>query len=211
MSGHDVQLKALAALRTVKSVRVTSSFTNGRERTELKLNMDTAGRCVGSISSTFNGGMQMITTKNALYIKGDKTWYRKQVGKGRDRRMVDFGVALFADRWVKTTPDDPALAIQSSCDIAEMVDSFRDSPTAYKGEESTVDGKPCMVLFATGDGGDIATWHIATQGKPYLLKAVTVGNNPSEVHFSDFDKPVIIKVPVDAIDASQFSSPNRAA
>ncbi|MEJ8639771.1 hypothetical protein [Streptomyces sp. MS2.AVA.5] len=205
MSGHDVQVKAIAAMRTVRSLRMNGSFRQGPVRSELKLTMDSTGRCTGSLSTAGKGELQMIRTDKALYLKGDATWYREGGRDGRSQREVDAGVAALAGRWLKGKLTDPTMSpFAESCDMAQMLDSFKGSPKAYKGEMGTVDGRSSIVLFSP-EGSKTATWHIATVGRPYLLKIATVGTNPSEVQFFDFNKPLAIDVPADAIDSDQFN------
>lgn len=146
MNGYDVQVRAIAAMRGVKSFRMVGSFGQGPVRSELNLTMDSRGRCTGSLSTEGKGELQMIRTDKALYLKGDATWYREGVGKGRPQREVDNGVARLAGRWLKGRLGDPSMpTLTESCDMAKMLDSFKGSPrhTRAKREPWTVGRRLC--------------------------------------------------------------------
>ncbi len=206
LNGHDLQKKTLTVMRALKSVRVSGSVTEQGSRMELQLAMDSQGQCTGSM--TLNGGtVKMISTRTSLLIKADESFYRAQASSDQPRGETDAAVALLADRWVKTTSKDPSVKkLADSCDLAKLLGSFKESPLARKGNESSMNGAPSMVLITPGAEGSLETWHIATRGKPYLLRTVAGGATPAEMELSGFDKPLTLDVPADAdvIDAEKM-------
>ncbi|MGJ3559541.1 hypothetical protein ACR6C2_16085 [Streptomyces sp. INA 01156] len=69
-----------------------------------------------------------------------------------------------------------------------------------KSEPAEVDGRPAIALVVTsaeGKGGTY-TFHVATEGKPYLLKVDYKGADfRTTTTFSDFEKPLKVEPPAD--------------
>lgn len=70
--------------------------------------------------------------------------------------------------------------------------------------------KPATVVSVTGrdDNGATGTFYVSTEGKPYVLKALTETDTLDETTFStDYDKPIPSATPSadESVDASQLN------
>ncbi|WP_328312414.1 hypothetical protein OG432_20515 [Streptomyces sp. NBC_00442] len=153
------------------SLRLKADTTDAKDGpTQVDAAMDVKGDCTGTLRS----GKDTITM-----IKAGKTVYVRPAG---------------AHTWTKvptSTADGKSMA--QVCDLNGLLDTpdrRAVDTSAKKGATTTVDGHPALVLTSR-DGQERDTAYVATTGKHYLLKLVSVGgDDPGTLEFSDFGRPV---------------------
>ncbi|MFE9401877.1 hypothetical protein ACFYNY_08885 [Streptomyces sp. NPDC006530] len=167
-TGGQVFTDAVKANRQATSLRLKADIADATDGpTRLDLTMDTKGDCTGTIGT----GKESVSI-----IKTGKTVYLRQA---------------HARAWKKSdTTSGEGKDLAAVCDLNDYLTDPGQDNAAVKGATTTVDGTPAIVLTEK-DGKESYTIDVATSGKPYLLKMVTVGgDSPGTLAFSDFDKPV---------------------
>ncbi|WP_253916841.1 hypothetical protein [Streptomyces sp. MNP-20] len=193
LSGPQIVDKAMKATSGASSVRMKGSMSEGGGPGSIDLALDTKGSCVGTIGTGGEGSVDLIGTGRTVYMRNDAAFLRSEM-KGEPKADVQASIDMMADRWVKTTTTkSDEKDFDQFCDLKTVLADFKDTRSAArKGKATTVDGTPAITLHET-DGEGRATLYVATEGKPYLLKAVNdpgKGKKRDTIVFTDFDKPV---------------------
>lgn len=212
LRGSELQEKVLAATRGATSMRVAGHVVEAGSKTEIDVALNTRGECAGSVSVQGKGTGEIIKTSELLFYKADAAFWRSQAPKRLAKKQVDSMVALVADRWIRVKTSDPrAGKMASVCDLDKLMRSFKVNPLARKGEPTTVNGQTTLPVTTPAKGG-LETWYVATQGKPYLLKATKDGDKPTEISMSAFNQPVSLTPPADKdiVDLSKLRGPTTA-
>ncbi|QDQ11983.1 hypothetical protein [Streptomyces spectabilis] len=193
LSGPQIIDKAMKATSGASSLRMKGSMADGGGPGFIDLALDTKGQCVGTIGTGGEGSVDLIGKGKTMYMRYDAAFLRSEM-KGEKDIDVQGSVDMMADRWVKTSAtksDEKDFA--EFCDLKTVLSDFEDTESAArKGKATTVDGTPAIALHES-DGKERATLYVATEGKPYLLKAVNdpgKGKKKDTLTFTDFDKPV---------------------
>ncbi|MGW1767963.1 hypothetical protein ACWCQL_28455 [Streptomyces sp. NPDC002073] len=207
LSGPQLLEKSLAATRKATSMTVKGSVTEDKKPMTMELSLSTGDECRGSMATAGEGRFELIKSKKNAYVKADEAFYRA-AGKGEPKEQTDAVVKMLADRWMKSPADSPdAKDFTGICDLDELLKEFEDnSGTAHKGAVTTVDGQQAVALTVPADGGT-GTVYVAAKGEPFLLKAVQKdGDDPGEMTFSDFNRPVDTTPPADkdVVDISKL-------
>ncbi|MEU8515260.1 hypothetical protein AB0C76_27345 [Kitasatospora sp. NPDC048722] len=134
------------------------------------------------------GTYDIVSTSGHAWLKPDAT-FRKTIAGPKG----DVAAELFKGRWLTGPADDQNLKSSSSlCDIAGMGAQTADGSDT-KGDRTTENGKPALVLHVTdGDGSKTDVW-VSAQGKPYPLKSVS--DDRSTIIFTDYGVPVAVTPP----------------
>ncbi|MFG3286950.1 hypothetical protein [Streptomyces sp. NPDC048111] len=167
-TGGQVFTDAVKADRQASSLRLKADIKDAKDGpTKLDLTMDAKGDCTGTIGAG-KDAVALIKTGRTVFLRpaGHRTWTRTST----------------------TSADGKDLA--SVCDLSGYLTDPGQDTAAAKGATTTVDGRPAMVLTEK-DGDESYTLDVATSGRPYLLKMVTVGgDSPGTLAFSHFGEPV---------------------
>jgi hypothetical protein len=195
-SGSDIADKAMAATSSANSLTIKGNIADDGKPITLDMALDRKKQCVGSVSMG-KGHADVIKTDDTVYLKFDKQFLKDQAGADSAA-----AVSLLAGRWTKSKAGSSnAFDLSEFCDLNKMLDGFKsDDPVARRGKAVTVDGVPAFSLTEPDDDDAKAvdTAYVAAKGKPYLLKVVS--NSPKSggtMTFTDYDKPVDAKAPVD--------------
>ncbi|MEI5099503.1 hypothetical protein RB200_14010 [Streptomyces sp. PmtG] len=193
LSGPQIVDKAMKATSGASSLRMKGSMADGGGPGSIDLALDTKGHCAGTIGTTGEGSVDLIGKDKTVYMRYDAAFLRAEM-KGEPKADVDASVDMMADRWVKTgTTKSDEKDFAQFCDLKTVLADFDETGSvARKGKATTVDGTPAIALHES-DGKERATLYVATEGKPYLLKAVNdpgKGKKKDTLVFTDFDKPV---------------------
>ncbi|WP_030672149.1 hypothetical protein [Streptomyces sp. NRRL B-1347] len=193
LSGPQIIDKAVKATSGASSLRMKGSMADGGGPGHIDLALDTEGQCVGTIGTGGEGSVDLIGKGKTVYMRYDAAFLRSEM-KGEPKSDVDASIDMMADRWVKTsTTKSDEKDFAQFCDLTTVLADFKDvDSAARKGRTTTVDGVPAIALHET-DGKERATLYVATEGKPYLLKAVNdpgKGKKRDTITFTDFEKPV---------------------
>ena len=216
LSADEISDRALAATTGARSLRVTGDVpdeeSGGTIRIDLAL--DRKGECAGTMSMDGQGEAELIKTGDAVYMKYDERFLRAQ-SKGEPQADTEALVSLLAGRWTKMSATGPdAKDMTSFCDLDSMLndtdgDADDSDPVLTRGEATTVDGTPVLVLWET-DGADRSKLYIASEGKPYLVRFESKSENDAgTLTFSDYDEPVPADAPTgDVIDLEAMNGRN---
>jgi hypothetical protein len=204
LTAQQISDRATSAMKALSSVTVDFDGTDDGQKIRMKAAMTNEGKCVSHI--VLGGGdLQLIGVGGDTYAKGDTAFWNAQAGSSGP--AVD---ALLKGRWMKmpagSGQDDD---FKSFCDLETFMEGFTetDDSTLTKGAPVSVDGVPTIPVSGPDDGGT-TTVYVASQGEPYVLKAVHTGTDPGSATFTDFDRPVDAVAPPasQTVDASALSS-----
>ncbi|MFE0819456.1 hypothetical protein ACFW40_24525 [Streptomyces sp. NPDC058807] len=216
LSADEISDRALEATTGARSLRVTGDVpdeeSGGTIRIDLAL--DREGECAGTMSMDGQGQAELIKTGDAVYMKYDERFLRAQ-SKGEPQADTEALVSLLAGRWTKMSATGPdAKDMTSFCDLDTMLDGTDgdaddSDPVLTRGEATTVDGTPVLVLWET-DGADRSKLYIASEGKPYLVRFESKSENDAgTLTFGDYDEPVPADAPTgDVIDLEAMNGRN---
>jgi hypothetical protein len=199
-SADEMLEEANAAMRGLKSVRVDSTSTAAKGGTVTnRLVTDLEGRCTARTTFSEGGSLEQIRMGDTDYVRPDRAYLEKW-GDGK-------GVTGEQKLWIKS----PADAARPGDGRSACTRPFVSFGTAKKGKSTRVGDREAVELTVTDekDRGATYTFHVATEGEPYLLKAVYEGTEyDTTTTFAGFDEPLDIRAPepdqvVDAQDATR--------
>ncbi|MFF2960383.1 hypothetical protein ACFVT1_16060 [Streptomyces sp. NPDC057963] len=208
LTGPEVVNKALAATRGAKSVRMTVETTSPEGPVEAYVATDVRGECTVTLSLGAAGTLELVRTGGTVYTRSDAAMLRTAASPGgpRGNGSTAAGIEKLTGRWVKAPGGDrhTEFALRY-CDRETLLGRLAPrSATARKGRATTpgpdaTTDAPALTVSGRANGG---TWtaSIATEGRPYLLRAhLTDGargdGRPLTVEFSGFNKPFPVRKP----------------
>lgn len=198
LSGGEIVDRAFKATTTASSLRMAGEVPGDEssEAIQFDMAMNTGGECTGTLSIGGKGEAELIRTADTVYVKYDETFLRAQ-SEGEPSADVDAAVSMMADRWTQTSATDDADGLDAFCDLDGLLEGFTNEghSNASRGRTSEVAGTPALTL-SEKDGEDTYTVHVATEGKPYVLRIdSTSATAPSSLTFGDYDEPVRAEKP----------------
>ncbi|WP_411075494.1 hypothetical protein [Streptomyces sp. cmx-4-7] len=197
LSGAQIVDKAFAATAAAKSLSVNTDTTSEGERTRAYVSFDTAGKCVGTLTTGAAATTELIRADpKKVYLRFDETTLNEQA-EGESPEVREALFKKLKGRWVEFPASDPdAKDVVAMCDTKELLgDVDQGASGVVRGGETTVDGRKALALTEP-DGGVTRTVYVATEGTPYVLKIVTKGGDePGTILFTQYGKPVAAKAP----------------
>jgi hypothetical protein len=184
----DAQAAALGA---------TGVHVFGSAGSSLVVNLHLVAGKGGEGRMTANGlTFEIVRIGGSAYFKGDATFWRQFGGAA--------AATLFNGRWLKAPAATGRLAsLTPLTDIAKLFTGILGSHGALAvGRETTIGGQPAIGIVDTSKGG---TLYVATTGKPYPVALRKSGSGA--ITFDEWDKPVTLTAPSNAVDISQLKSP----
>lgn len=181
---------ALAALTSVRDVRVTGTFpANGRsERFDLWF----AGRAVANGSFTLNGAaVQVITCNGAMYLKADQDGW---AAMGNPADMA----GMMAGRWFKVSSAQAPGTTPLSLAFFTAELSAHAAMAGATVTAGTLAGRQVAVI-AYPDGSKL---YVAATGRPYPLRFDVTGGTGGRRDFSGYGTAWHIVAPSGATDIS---------
>ncbi|MFH8974857.1 hypothetical protein [Streptomyces sp. NPDC017890] len=196
-SADDLLEDANAVMRGLKSVRVDSTSTTAKGGTvTVRLVTDLDSRCTATTTFSQGGTLDQIRMGETDYVRPDRAYLekRKPGSVTSEQRL-----------WIRT----PADAAQPGDGLSSCTRPFESFGTAEQGKNTRVGDRDAVELTVTDkeDADGTYTFYVATEGKPYLLKAVYKGAEyDTTTSFAGFDEPLDIRPPeaaevIDAQDA----------
>jgi hypothetical protein len=178
-----------------KSVHITGTGTSSD--TQLSLDLQLVRGTGGSGRIEIGGyAFDIVRIDNKLYFKADKTALKHFAGS-----VV---ANLLAGRWFVVPAGSGGFG--SFTPFTDMRKLMKQILTASgrveKGNESKVDGQPAIALTDTKKGG---TLYVATTGPAYPLQLKTGKNRTGTISFTDWDHPVTLTAPKDALDYKKLT------
>ncbi|MFK0255053.1 hypothetical protein [Streptomyces sp. NPDC090445] len=188
--------RARAELAGARSVHMVAQVQDAAGATTLDLRLDVNGNCAGRVGLPKGGGSaEMVKRGQDIWLKPDTAFLTSQVPgpAGKD------AAALINDRWIHGSAENVLLrGLTQVCDLSEFQRKYAAQPASEnltKGGTATVDGAPAITVTGR-DGADTATYYVATEGKPYLLRVEGVESGQrGRADFSDYNEPVPAKTP----------------
>ncbi|MFE0805334.1 hypothetical protein [Streptomyces sp. NPDC058812] len=196
-SADDMLEDANAAMRALKSVRVDSTSTAAEGGTvSIRLVTDLDSRCTARTTMSEGGSLDQIRIGETDYVRPDRAYLQKWKG----------GTSVTGEQklWIKKPVD----AAQPGDGLSSCTRPFVSFGTAKKGKTTRVGDRKAVELTVTDKEDKDGTYrfYVATQGKPYLLKAVYKGAEyDTTTNFAGFDEPLDIQPPqpTEVVDAEE--------
>lgn len=210
-NADSIAEKAVAATKSASSVRLSGiERQQGGQSMKVDFHVDRNNACTGTVTSK-GVKADVLRADQDLYVKGDKDYWRNTFkAQGQTGAAADKLIGKLQDRWVKVPTTDKSM--RGVCDkdqfLAAMDRDKSERKGMTKGTTTEVDGREALQLKKRGTGGEEVTMYVATQGKPYILKAEsTGGDNPSSTVFSDYGKKVDAREPSakDVVDPQKLN------
>ncbi|RII21079.1 hypothetical protein DSC45_01565 [Streptomyces sp. YIM 130001] len=218
LDAAEISDRARKALTGADSVHLTleekgtDADADDRSPRAMDLTLDRDGNCAGSAEMGGDAGsFEIVKQGEKVWLKPDAPFWKAQT-KGADGSAA---AELFKNRWISGTTEDPVLeGLSDVCDLGELQDRAvtGDSDASggakdlAKGDVGTVDGEKAIPLTSTEHGRD-KTLYVATEGKPYPLKATEQGDGTDRtITFTGYDEPVPTKTPApaDTVDIAKL-------
>jgi hypothetical protein len=198
-SADEILSAAHAAFVGAKSVHVKGAFVDSGSTLSMDMFLGTAGGR-GKIRAPIQKGkkpatISILNANGKFYVKSPQLW--RQAGGAAMANLI-------GDRWVLVPKQDSAdfKDFEEMTDIKKFGDEvLKPDETVTKGKTTVIDGTPAIGLNASD-----ATLYVATTGAPYPLKLVPKKpKNPGEqLAFLDYNAPLNVQPPADAMDLSQL-------
>jgi hypothetical protein len=184
---------ATHAIQGVQSVHISGSLIASGTPITLNLHL-VAGKGATGEMSTHGLSFKLVSVGGEVYINGSNTFWHS------------FGnpavAQLLAGKWLKTTATGNFASIGRLTDVKTLfAQVFSYNGPLAKGQTSTVNGQQVVAVRDTTKGG---TLFVATTGKPYPVELRKVGSDAGQVTFDEYNQPVSLTAPSNAIDASKF-------
>jgi hypothetical protein len=187
-----------AAAKTVadsaSAVRVSgSTATAGTPITlDLRLVAGRGGR--GRIAE--NGlSFELIQLEGTIYISGSTAFYTHFAGAAAAK--------LLQGKWLKAPATNSSFAgLSGLTELRKLLDAAlaTNNGAVVKTGTSTVNGQAAVGVKDAGNG----TLYVATTGQPYPLKITKLGGAGGTISFSEWNKPVSLTAPTNAVDIEQL-------
>jgi hypothetical protein len=177
------------------SVHVSGSLLSGGSPITLDMHLLASKGGRGKLSE--NGlGFELIQLHGTVFIKGSPAFYRHVAGPS--------AAQLLQGRWLKAPASTGSLAsLASLTNLKQLVDTTLAAHGALvKGASTTVEGKKVIAITDTAQGG---TLYVAAQGPPYPIAVSKSGAGSGKVAFEDWNGPVSVTAPENAIDITQLA------
>jgi hypothetical protein len=193
-TAKEIVADAKAAAKKAGSVHFHGSIVESG--TPLKVDIRIDGTKAGGGSITIQGSkVELVRVGNEAYLKGSPAFYR-QIGGAT-------AAALLKGKWLKGSATSGDLAsLAALTDINKLFDAaLKPTGTITKSKEATVDGQK-VIGVESSDGG---TLYVATAGEPYPIQITQAsGSSTGTLHFDEWNQPVDVKAPKDAVDISKL-------
>jgi hypothetical protein len=194
-SPNDIASAASTAVSKVNSVHVAGAVANGNSRFTINLSLVNGKGGTGSMSQ---GGLsfKIISVGNEVYINGSPTFWRQFGGAS--------AAQLLSGKWLKAPASGQFASLAALTNIRQLFNQLLSTHgTLSKGQATTVRGQKVIGVTDKTNGG---TLYVATTGKPYPIRIAKTGSNGGRVDFDQFNQPVTLTPPANAIDVSKLSS-----
>jgi len=192
----EILSAATAAADSASSVHVSGSIVSGGSPITLDLELVSGKGGRGQISE---GGLSfnLIQVDDTAYISGSPAFYSHFGGPA--------AAQLLEGKWLKAPATSGSFSsLGSLTDLNQLLNTaLSDHGALSKGPTTTIDGQQVLSVSDASHGG---TLYVATTGKPYPIEISKAGKTGGKISFSDWNAPVTLEAPKDAIDLSQLES-----
>ncbi len=202
-SGNGVASKSpsaiIAAARTAadgaSTVHVSGSTVTAGTPITLDLSLVAGKGGRGQIAE--NGlSFELIELAGTIYIKGSSAFYKHFAGTAAAR--------LLQGKWLKAPATNASFAgLSSLIELHKLLDAALASSdkTLVSTGTRTVQGQ---AVVGVKDTAQSETIYVATTGKPFPVAATKSGTGGGTIAFAEWDKPVTLTAPANAVDIEQL-------
>jgi hypothetical protein len=202
--------QALVSLSKVKSVHLKGSFSEGSDSGNIDISFANGVGATGSVGIG-GGTIKLLTVGKDIYIQGDAKSFAA-IGGGTDLGALG-GIA---GKWLKLGSADASTFGDFSAfsDLSSFAKQFADvSGTVAPGGKKTINGQDSIGITDNAeDPSNSSTIYVAATGGHLPLAVVpaagatsSTGPTTGEIDFLDYNAPVSVVAPTDAIDLSQLA------
>jgi hypothetical protein len=188
-SAAQVVTDAKTAAAGTAGVHVTGTFADAGKSAALDL---TVGKDGGKGFIAQGGARADIArVGDTAYMRASTAFWRKFAGAG--------AAQLLHDKWLKgSATKQPFAAFAHFMSTTGLIgDAFKNHGKLTNLGEKTYKGRKVVAIKDAKDGSIL---YVAATGTPYPVAAVGGGT----INFADWDKPVSVSAPKDAVDISSL-------
>lgn len=190
-TGNQVAQDAVNALRHASSAHMIGNATINKAPVTFDLTFrgnDTKGE-ISTNGTTF----QVVKIGDQAYVKGSKQTYTALAGA----KVAD----IIGGRWLLLSGNQAAS--YTSITLSNITSSLNSSTWAKSVTQTKFDGKKVVVITSTKDGSQV---YVANTGTPYPLKGQGKTTADGTWRLTDYDAPVTIAAPADALNLDELNS-----
>ncbi|HTA96093.1 MAG TPA: hypothetical protein VK730_00445 [Solirubrobacteraceae bacterium] len=195
-SATEILTESKAAADSASSVHVSGSIKTGATPVTIDLSLAAGKGARGEISEN-GASFKLILVGGTAYISGSPAFYRS-LGGAAAAQLLD-------GKWLKASATSGEFASFNSLgNMRQLIDTtLAAHGTLTKGATSTVNGQQVIAVTDTNKTG---TLYVATSGKPYPVAITKGGSENGRIVFSDWNQPVTITAPANAVDLSELKA-----
>ncbi|WP_418959012.1 hypothetical protein [Streptomyces tritici] len=217
LSADEIAERAVDATTGAKSLRLAGRVSAKGQPVDVDFSVNDRAECTGRMK--VEGGTAELRRKDGVaYMKGDERFWRASMtAQGLPPARIDATLELLKNRWVKFGAGQRGSAeLGRICDLKRLLADLRQDEAARtdltRAKDGTVGRTPTATLVKKKSGDRRTTVSVAMEGKPYILRVVkTGGDDPGDVRFSAYDRPVKVVTPPEdeTIDLSRLDPGSR--
>ncbi|MFB6842589.1 hypothetical protein, partial [Streptomyces sp. NPDC056361] len=200
LTADEIADRAVTATQSATSLRMTGRVSTDGQPVDIDFAVNDHDECTG-LMKIKGGTAELRKIDDITYMKGDEAFWRASMtSQGMPEAQIDATIELLKGRWLKIGPGQAGSDdLGSVCDLksllADLGEDKDERSGMTRGPDGEVDGTPVATLVKR-TGAETTTVSVAREGKPYILKMVKAGGDePGAMVLSDYDKPVVVKVP----------------
>jgi hypothetical protein len=194
-SPSEIIAAAKSAADGAHTVHVSGSTVTAGTPITLDLSLVAGKGGRGRIAE--NGlSFELIELEGTIYIKGSAAFYKHFAGAA--------AAQLLQGKWLKAPATSASFAgLSSLIELHKLLDAALASSdkTLMSTGTRTVKGQAVVGVKDTAQGETI---YVATTGKPYPVAATKSGASGGTIAFAEWDKPVTLTAPTNAVDIEQL-------
>jgi hypothetical protein len=192
-SANQIVSSALAAIDGAKSAHIAGSVVSGSTPISLNLHLVSGQGGKGSMSE---GGLsfKIEVIGREVYINGSPAFWRHFGGAA--------AATVFQGKWLKAPASGQFASLAQLSNLHALLGTVLSTHGALtKTGTTSVNGQSAVGIRDSTQGG---TLYVATTGKPYPLEILKSGGQGGRIVLNEFDTPVSLTPPTNAIDISKF-------
>ncbi|MEA2197176.1 MAG: hypothetical protein QOJ25_1227 [Solirubrobacteraceae bacterium] len=184
---------ALAAVDNAKSAHISGRIVSASSPIRLDLDLVSGQGGKGSMSEG-GLGFKIVVLKHEIYINGSPAFWTHFGGAA--------AAQVFQGKWLKAPASGRFASLAHLTDLHTLLSTVLSTHGALtKVGTATVNGQSAVGIRDTTNGG---TLYVATTGQPYPLEIRKGGTSGGRITLGNFDAPVSLTPPANAIDISKF-------
>jgi hypothetical protein len=190
-SPNQIASDATNAVSKASSVHVAGSLNTSGTPFSIDLSLVNGKGGRGSMSQA-GLSFDILTVNQEVYINGSSQFWTHFGGAGAAK--------LLSGKWLKAPATGQFATLAMLTNTGTLFSQLLGKHgTLAKGKSTTVRGQKVIAVNDTSSGG---TLYVATTGKPYPIEIVK--SRTGQLDFNQFNQPVSLAPPANAIDISKL-------